>query len=193
MTKAGMGVFIAGVAAGVAVWLMRPSYYTPPEFSEARIRGATLAQKIAEAAQQSLDALAAIRVYDEKKVPEQALILISQEVIRNKGTQQEAIQLSSELEKMARLVSDIKPARARLMATEAVSSEVALVSRLLSYTNNLIELFGVLRLKFEKPNAFVDGAVAGLIDKINEEARAINSFNQRFNSSLAEFDKIFLN
>ena len=73
-----------------------------------------------------------------------------------------------------------------------MSSEVALVSRLLSYTNNLIELFGVLRLKFEKPGTQFDGAVAGLIDKINEEARAINSFNQRFNWSLAEFDKIFL-
>ena len=188
-----LGIIAGGAFFLVVAWSVWPAPFVPPEFAEARIRGARIAHEIAEAAGKSLDNLATIRVYDEKGETAEALILISQEIIQNREAQVKAIALSSELEKMARLLSDIKPSGAKSIATEAVSAEVALVSRLISYNDNLRELFSILREKFEKPGRSFDGTVQTLIERINEDARAINSFNERFNWSLAEFDKIFLN
>lgn len=165
--------------------------YIPPEFSEARLKGAELAKKIVELSGDSLANLEQIAEYDKQGNAPEALILISKEVIKNRETHEGAIRLSSQLERMARTVSDIKPAKARILATEAVSSEVALVSRLISYNDYLRQLFEILRDKFQSRGANPDGKVKGLIDKINEEARAINEFNQRFNGALAEFDNIF--
>ena len=189
--KAVVGAGIAVVVAGVVIFLNISRHFVPPEFSEARIKGAELAKNISASAGASLEALALIRAHDERREGAQALIVISQEVVRNREIQQEAIRLASELERMARLIPDVQPVNARLMAAEAVSAEVALVSRLVSYNNNLFELFGVLKKKFEHPGTSLDGRVQVLVDKINEEAHAINSFNERFNWSLAEFDKVF--
>lgn len=191
--KIGFGVFVVASAAGFAAWFFWPQPFVPQEFSEARIRGAVLAQAIVGSAGESLDALARIRLHDEQKEVAGALIVISQEIIRNRDAQEKAIKLSSELERMARLITNIHPERARLMAAEAVSAEVALVSRLVSYNDNLLELFSILREKFEYPGRDTNGRVDQLIDTVNEEARAINMFNQRFNWSLAEFDKMFVN
>ena len=115
-------------------------------------------------------------------------------MIENRSNQEEAIKLATQLEKMARILPSIKPASARQHATAAVSSEVALVSRLVSYNDYLKQLFEVLRAKFNNRYSYyeADGQVELLIVKINEEAQAINGLNNRFSAALAELDKIVL-
>ena len=186
---------ITGVLIGVGTYsviqFMFSRAHVPSEFSEARIKGAELAKKIVDLSNESLGSLETIAAYDRTGKKSEALILISKEVLKNRDAQGEAIQLSSQLERMARTINDINPTKARVIATEAVSSEVALVSRLLSYDDYLLRLFEALRDKFQNPSFYTNGKVQELVGKINEEAQAINTFNYRFSESLAEFDKLF--
>ena len=121
-----------------------------------------------------------------------ALDLISIEINKNQEIRREAIKLSSQLEKMARAIGAIKPEGARILATEAVSSEVALVSRLIVYNDFFLQLFGTLETKFQGEEPNPTNRVQQLINNINDEAKAINQFNKRFSESLAEFHKFFV-
>ena len=164
----------------------------PDEFLEARITGAALAQNVVSLSRQSLTRLDKIAKYDREGKFPQALSLISEELLENRKSQAEAARLASQLERMARLVSDIRPSSARELATEAISAEVALVSRLVTYNELLRNLFVVLNLKFDSRAAQeLDGRVNELINQVNEEAKAINQFNKRFNNAMAKFDEIF--
>lgn len=195
--KSRITIAAISIALGFGIYLLFSNIeiskkFLPEEFSEARIKGAALAKNIVDLSSESLRSLTEIAEYDEEGNSSEALILISKEVIKNRATRDEAIKLSSQLEKMARSLTDIEPTHARILATEAVSSEVALVSRLISYNDYLLQLFETLEKKFLKPAVNSDGRVVELIKKINEESSAINQFNYRFNESLAEFDKVFV-
>jgi hypothetical protein len=190
-------VLIAGLALAVGLlikFIFFPSKVIPAEFSESRLRGAALAQKIVVLANASLNSLSEIADYDKQGNTSEALIAISRQLMKNRELHGEAIKLSSQLEKMARSLPEIKPARARLVATEAVTSEVTLVSRLISYNDYLAQLFEVLRAKFNDTAmaANTNGRVEELIKKINDEAAAINDLDKRFNDALVEFDRLFL-
>jgi len=192
--KSQLKVFITTVILGVGiysvVYIIIPKAYVPDEFSAARIKGAELAGRIVNLSNEALARLDEISEHDKEGNEPEALALISQEVIKNRNLQEEAIKLSSQLEKMARSVEEIKPHKARIVAVEAVSSEVALVSRLITYNDLLLQLFTALQGKFENPYAVTNGEVQELINQINDETRAINDFNKRFNESLAVFDKL---
>ena len=173
--------------------ISRESRYVPPEFYDARNNGVVLAGEIVNLSRQSLTRLTRISELDQEKNFTKALALVSEELVEYQKSQEAAARLASRLETMARLLADVRPARAREIAAEAISSEVALVSRLVNYNDNLRDLFVVLQLKFNTRNASgdLDGRVNQLITKINEQAKAINQFNQRFNDAMAKFDKIF--
>lgn len=176
---------------GTTLALPGESYNVPPEFSEARIRGAGLAEEIIAASGFSVQNLATIAIYDREGNFPDALSLVAQEVLKNREIRDRALGLASALEKMAILTSEIKPARARIKATEAISAEVALVSRLITYNDLFLRLFEILRSKFQGQQVDVDGEVEKLVEQINFEARAINELNQKFTAGLAEFDSIF--
>ena len=99
-----------------------------------------------------------------------------------------AINLSAKLEIMAKNVSQISPAIAGQIAIQAISSETALISRLITYNDYLIKLLEILQAKFlEKKKRQRQNS--RLNEKINDEARAINDLNNNFNSLMTEFDK----
>jgi len=193
--KRRLKILLTGSAIGlgtyVAAYLILPQHFVPAEFSSARIEGAKLAERIVTNSGASLANLQAIAEHDRRGRRTEALVLISQEFTRTKDTQDAAVKLSARLEAMARSIDSIRPQEARSVATEAVTSEVALVSRLLSYNELLKELFEVLRQKFENPTLDTNGRVEELVGKVNEEARAINESNTHFTESLAEFDKLY--
>jgi len=194
--KLNFRILLTGSAIGLGTYVVAslavtPQNFVPAEFSEARIRGAAYAEQIVAHAETSVKNLEVIAYFDREGNAPAALDLITKELGKINEVHAAAIGLSGELEKMARYLSDIKPARARLHATEAVSAEVALVSHLLLYNDHLKELFGALHVKFQNQGAYSNGKVNDLIEKVNEETRAINELNRRFNASLAEFDRIF--
>lgn len=171
-------------------YLLFPSAKVPEEFSEARQNGAAVAVRILELSGNTLAKLNEIAEQDKNYNFSEALLLISQQLIANRENNLEAVKLSSQLERMARFVPDVRPAGAREVATEGVSAGVALVSHLLSYNEYLKQLFEILKQKFEKPWVSTDGQVQFLIKKINEEVQAVNELNGRFVASMQNFDKI---
>ena len=191
-----MVIFLSTIAVGLGIYLLVAAVlkdkFVPQEFLEARARGAELAQNIVLLSRESLKNLGQISKYDLEGNVTGALDLISIEINKNQEIRREAIKLSSQLEKMARAIGAIKPEGARILATEAVSSEVALVSRLIVYNDFFLQLFGTLETKFQGEEPNPTNRVQQLINNINDEAKAINQFNKRFSESLAEFDKIFV-
>ena len=182
-------VAVLGIYFGVIAF--NPRNYVPDVFSASRLKSAELAQSIVLTSSDLLKSIEIIGRYDQEGNKSQALILISNAVLKRSDFHQSAISLASELEKMARSVPDIRPSQARDFASEAVSSEVALVSQLLSYDDYLQQLFETLKGKVQHPDVYTDGAVQLLIDKINEGGKGINELNNHARASLASFDKIF--
>ena len=116
----------------------------------------------------------------------EALVLISQELKRNRQAREKAIKLSVQLETMAKNLSQISPASASQVALQAISSETALISRLITYNEYLTQLLEVLREKFLGKS---DGdKILELLVKINGEIQAINDLNRKFNEVMGEFD-----
>lgn len=197
MSKIKPSHIITAVLAAAMVLFLRyvvfPTKFLPGEFSDARSKGADVAQKIVELSRNNLSLLDQVAKYDQANNHNEALIAISKAIIQNRDNQAEAIQLSEQLRVMAEQAPRIKPARGSEIATEAVASEVALVSRLVSYNNYLNQLFETLKVKFEKPTTsyYLDGQVNDLVNRINDEAQAINELNKGFISSMAELDAIF--
>ena len=169
-----------------------PKKFLPGEFSDARIKGATVAERIVVLSRDTLSLLAQVSTLDQQRNVSAALVAISSAIVVNRESQAEAIRLSSQLNAMAENLPRIQPARAREIATEAVTAEVTLVSRLLYYNNYLNQLFEALKAKFTRPNiSYLDGQVNDLINKINDEAKQINILNKKFSAQMAEFDSIF--
>ncbi len=163
----------------------------PPEFQTARLAGANLAEQVTFLSNKSLKNLNAISKYDADQNYSEALILVSRALIDNKEINDRAVQLSTQLALMAQKVGDIRPAQGRELASEAITYEVALVSRLINYNATLRELFEVLREKFLGNFAGSDVRVVRLINEINESTTVINGLNKAFNDALARFDLLY--
>lgn len=164
--------------------------YVPRAFMDARARGAKVANNIVNLSNEILKGLDTIEQYEQKGLRSKALNMISNVLSKNREMQKEAVKLSEELKNMASLINEIKPSVAREHAIEAVSSEVALVSRLINYNNFLDQLFKLLYAKLSNGSR-AKGRVRYLIDQINQEARAINDLNEQFNNAITSFDNVY--
>ena len=158
----------------------------PSDFLIARQEASLIAQNIVSLSNESISRLNEISQFDKDRKYTEALLLISQELERNREAREKAIKLSAQLEIMAKNLAKISPASAGQIALEAISSETALISRLITYNDYLTKLLEILRNKFlEKQNG---DQVPELISKINNEAKAINDLNQKFNEVMKKFD-----
>ncbi len=185
-------VVLAAAVVLVLRYVIFPAKFLPGEFTEARIKGSEVAQKIVQLSRENLALLDKVATYDQQNNHSEALIAISNALIKNRENQTEAIRLAQQLTVMAEQAPRIRPAYASEVATEAVASEVTLVSRLITYNDYLNQLFETLKVKFDKPwVTYLDGQVNDLVNKTNDEAQAINELNKKFVSSMAELDVIF--
>lgn len=182
-------LFLAVIFAGKAMFFS--AQYLPDDFINARTQGANIAEEIVAQSNYSAELLKTLSKLDRNKQYKTALAIVSQEISKNQEANKKATKLSSQLEQMAHLVEDIKPYQARQLATEALSSEVALVSRLINYNAYLSLLYSVLQNKFQSGSSSSNGEVQQLVNNINEEVRMINELNKRFNDSFGAFDAIF--
>jgi predicted RND superfamily exporter protein len=158
----------------------------PADFLEARQDASLIAQDIVSLSGQSVGSLDEIANLDKEGKYTEALVLVSQELERNRQAREKAIRLSAQLEIMANNLGQIAPASAGQIALEAISSETALISRLISHNDYLTQLLEVLRQKFLGK---ADGdKIPELIVKINNEVQAINDLNRKFNDLMKEFD-----
>ncbi len=185
-------IIVLSVAGFFTVrYLLFGSSVVPPEFIEARQKGASLAEQVAFLSNKSLASLNEISKYDADKNYSEALIRISRALIENKEINDRAVQLSTQLARMAERVPEIGPTKGRQIASEAITYEVALVSRLIGYNNTLRELFELLKRKFTGMFPDVEDGVAGFIASINTDAKAINGLNEAFTEALQRFDAVY--
>lgn len=179
-------LFITLIAYFVLRFLPLEPKNIPEDFLRARQEASLIAQEIVTFSGESADNLSEIAQFDQERKYSEALILISGELERNRQAREKAIKLSTQLEIMAKSVTQISPPSAAQIAIQAISSETALISRLITYNDYLTQLLEVLREKFLGKS---DGdKISELISKINDEARAINDLNQKFNDIIKEFD-----
>ncbi len=158
----------------------------PEDFLKARQQASVIALEIIAISDNSNVNFNTIAQLDSQGKYTDALLLVSQELQRNAEARTKAIDLSVQLTTMAKNLDKISPASAGQTALEAISSETALISRLINYNDYLNQLLQILQDKFL-------GKISGdkipeLIAKINDEAKAINDLNQRFNDVMKQFD-----
>ena len=181
-------LLIVLVAYFVVRFLFIETRNIPPEFLKARQEASLIAQDIVSLSDETANKLNEVAQLDQEQKYTEALVLISQELERNRAARKKAVGLSQRLEAMANNLAQIKPASAGQTALEAVSSETALISRLINYNDYLNQILEVLRAKFLGK---IDGDnIPELVSRANKEAKVINELNQKFNDVMKEFDAI---
>lgn len=158
----------------------------PSDFLQARQQASIIASEIVAISSQSTNNLSQIAQFDKEGKYTEALILVSQELERNKEARDKAIKLSIQLETMTKNLSAISPASAGQIALEAITSETSLISKLIDYNDNLTKLLVVLQEKFLGRNG--GNKIPELIAKINDDVKIINELNKKFNDVMENFD-----
>ena len=158
----------------------------PEDFLRARQEASLIAQDIVTISNESTNSFDEIARLDKERKYTEALVLISKELERNRQAREKAIKLSVQLETMAKNLAQISPSSAGQKALEAISSETALISRLITYNDYLTQLLEILQGKFLGKNQ--GDKIPELIAQINGEIQAINDLNRKFNETMKEFD-----
>jgi hypothetical protein len=184
-------ILIAIGFGALSLVLSGEAYAIPPAFIEGRTAGAEAAVAVTTMINDSLKTLGDVAAYESRGDLASAVYLIRIETGKAEERQKQASALASAMEKMAKAIPEIKPASAQQIGLEAVSSQVATVSRLVTYNEYLTNLFNMLNERMRGNPEATKAKVDSLVLKLNEENVAINELNKQFNRSLAQFDAIF--
>lgn len=174
----------------IAQFFIPKSKKIPPDFLRAKQEASLIASQIIYISDKTARNISQISDFDKNKQYEEALKLISQELGNNREAREKAVNLSANLEIMTKNISEIVPLAVGRLVLEAVGSETTLISRLISYNDYLVNLLEILQQKFLGKEKNADDKISDLINKINNEAQAINSLDKNFNNLMAEFDKM---
>jgi hypothetical protein len=185
-----IAAFIILVALGYGLAIFWESQNkVPAEFTAARLQGAIIAQTIVNTSNQSTDELNAINKFDQEGDYTDALASTTDLINQSAGLRNEAIQLSTQVSQMTKDLSSINSQPAQQAALESISSRLALINELITYSNDLDHLLSVLQMRFSgtpQPN----GVVTGIVNQINTDVNAINNFNAQAGQAMDKFDLI---
>jgi hypothetical protein len=184
-------ILIAIAVGGLSLLLNSEAYAIPDPFIEGRAEGAQAASAITVIINDSLKTISQVATYEQQGSVASALYLIRGEMSKTEERQRQAHILAGAMEKMAKSITRIKPAAAQQIALEAVSTQVASVSHLVTYNEYLTNLFDLLNERMRGNPAATTEKVQELITKLNTENNDIAELNTQFNRSLAQFDSIF--
>jgi len=162
----------------------------PDDFYASRQSASGYAQNIVSMLSQTSANINALQKGDVFKTRSEAADMISGEIQKNRDIREKAVQLALDLERMAKNIPDISPKEAAQTALVAITQETALIGQLLSYNNDLNQLF--MLAQEELVNGFRNYAdMNAIIKRVNDEANQINSLNQRFNDEMKKFDGFY--
>lgn len=176
------------VALVPAYFIVRSSLSNrvPKEFQDARLQGALIAQNIVDLSAQLSEQMTVVNNLDKEQNYTEALNVVTAVMQKNQEIRNQAVALSGEVEKMIKNLSEVKSFEARQAALEAISNRLALLSRLINYSGYLAQLLGALRDKFTHTGSPQN--VGYLVNQINAEVTAINSFNKQSIQAMERFD-----
>jgi hypothetical protein len=183
-------VFTVILIGGYVVYrIVAAATATPKDFEDARMKGGAIAQDIVNISTDLKTELAAINDLDKQGNYIEALKKITDVANRTTDIRAKAVELSGQLQIMTSALPRIGNEDAKQAVLDSVTNRLALLSRLINYSDYVYQLLSVLREKFtgvwHKP-----GQVAQLVDQINGEVAAINIFNQSAMAAMARFDKL---
>lgn len=169
-----------------------PKTFVPQDFTDARGRGAIIAEEIVASSETSIANLENIRQADERGNYTDGLNLVSKEIQDNEAAFVKAYDLSTQLGVMTNNLNSVKPENAARIGLEAVLNESQIVQRLINYNADVRQLLDVLLSRFSNsgsvPNA--KEKVKELISSMNDEAKAINDLNNKYKDLMSQFDNL---
>jgi len=180
----GMGLlYLAG-------YLLIGQIFVPPQFTEARNKSGLIAKEIVALTEESLKNLDVISLNDREYNFRKALGLVREELERAKNSRIKAVELTKQLDAMARGAAGITPLKARNLAMQAIADELSLISHMIVYNDALNGLLQTLEFKFSGDIRYDSQEVQNLIKNMNNEAKEINNLNESFNQKMQQLDKM---
>lgn len=185
-----IAAFIIIMAAGygvLAFWSGKDP--VPQDFTSARNQGATIAQNIVQLSNESTADLAKVNELDKQGNYAEALKLTNAIIARSGDLRNHAVALSAQVGAMTKALSGVASFDAQQAALQSISSRLALINQLITYSGDLDKLLGALNGKFSGvPQQ--RGVVQGLVNQINTDVNAINNFNLQATQAMQQFDNI---
>lgn len=181
-------VVIVAVGYGIAVFLQAQNQ-VPASFTAARTQGAIIAQTIVNSSNQATQELQMISKYDEEGDYSLALASTTDLINQSAGLRNEAVQLSAQVSQMTQDLSSINSSAAQQAALESISSRLALINELITYSNDLDQLLSTLQSRFNG-TAVPPSQVTAIVNQINTDVNAINNFNVQAGQAMDKFDSI---
>lgn len=181
-------VIIVAVGYGLALFWQAENK-VPADFTAARLQGAIIAQTIVNSSNQSTAELNAINQYDQKGDYKDALASTTDLINQSAGLRSEAVQLSAQVSQMTSQLSNITSQPAQQAALESISSRLAVINELITYSNDLDQLLSVLQSRFNG-NYVPNSQVTAIVNQINTDVNAINNFNAQAGQAMDKFDSI---
>lgn len=183
-------IFVIIVALGSGAYaLFEHQNQIPQSFTMARSQGAAIAANIVSLSSQSTADLSKVNQLDEQGNYTQALSITTDLVTQSQQLRNQAVQLSNQVSAMTEALSSVNSFPAQQAALQAISNQLAIITQLVNYSNDLDSLLLTLQNHFDgKPVA--SGTVQTLVNQINLDVTAINSYNSQATQAMAQFDKI---
>ena len=180
-------VVLIGGYIGYRFLAARQSGNVPQDFSNARAQGGLISQNIVSNSNEIVFSIAHIN--DNASSYSEVSSTISDILGKVSDIRDQAIQLSGQLSIMTQALPNIRSAPAQEAALESISQRLALVSDLITYTDEVTQLANALRAHIES-HAQNTADIKQLINEINAEVTAINNFNRIANESMDKFDSL---
>ena len=182
--------FAGLIAAGLAVvFFTRSASGVPQDFTDARLQGAIIAQDIVNLSNQSTADLTQVSQLDQQGKYSDALTLTTNLISQSQEIRNKAVDLSNEIGAMTKALSGISDVNAQQAALESISSRLALLNQLISYSADLSRLLELLQARFSGQSASA-AEVQGMVNQINTDVNAINNFNAQAGQAMDRFDNI---
>lgn len=192
MTKQGKiyATFAGLLLGGYAVYrIIAFAYSTPRDFEDARLKGAQVSQEIVDLSNTIKSELAEVNQLDKQWNYTEALSKVTEVSKQTEEIRAKAVELSNELQIMTSALPKIGGEDAKQAVLESVSNRLALISKLINYSDYTYQLVSMLRDKFSG-TWHSQEQVSQLVDQINAEVTAVNAFNQSAIAAMARFDKL---
>ncbi len=181
-------ILVVGGGYGVAAFVNTLGR-VPQELSDARLRGATISENIVDLSRKSASDLDKINELDKQRNYEEAIRITTDVVRQSQEIRDKAVLLSDQISAMTKSLSKINSLEARQALLDAITNRLALVSRLINYSGYLGQLLDILHDHFAGAS-FKNSDVTRLVNQINSEVTAINSFNKQAAQAMEKFDMI---
>jgi hypothetical protein len=166
-----------------------PHTAVPQEFSEARARGAVIGQTIVDKSNDIAHTVNSMNELEKQGKTEEELADIATVRAGTKDIRTLAIDLSKEVGIMNAALPSIGSGDAEQAALDSISNWLALISRLVTYTDEIDKLMNALELHLKKGVGSAQD-IQRLVNEVNGDVNAVNAFNRQATQAMERFDRI---